>query len=83
MVQLFLNPGKLGCRTMFPFRRATIFRSRYMAMLWAAGIIWLAYGVAGPADPSTAGGNRQAVDATGAPVTPQDIEALQSAINQI
>lgn len=37
---------------MFPMRTSTIFRNRWWALLWAAGIIWLAYDVAGsaPAD---------------------------------
>jgi hypothetical protein len=31
------NPG------MIPMRNSTIFKSRWMALLWAAGIIWFAY----------------------------------------
>ena len=31
---------------MLPMRSRTIFKSRWMALLWAAGIIWLAYDVA-------------------------------------
>ena len=32
---------------MFPFRLSTIFADRWMALLWAAGIIWFAYSFAG------------------------------------
>lgn len=32
---------------MFPMRFSTIFKSRWMALLWAAGIIWFAYDFAG------------------------------------
>ena len=32
---------------MFPMRFSTIFKSRWMAVLWAAGILWFAYDVAG------------------------------------
>ena len=37
---------------MWPIRTSTIFKSRWMALLWAAGIIWFAYGFAesAPAD---------------------------------
>ena len=32
---------------MFPMRFSTIFKSRWWALLWAAGIIWVAYDFAG------------------------------------
>ena len=32
---------------MFPFRTSSIFRSRWIALLWAAGIIWTAVDYAG------------------------------------
>ena len=37
---------------MWPMRTSTIFKSRWMALLWAAGIIWFAYDFAesAPAD---------------------------------
>jgi hypothetical protein len=28
---------------MFPMRFSTIFKNRWMALIWAAGIIWFAY----------------------------------------
>ena len=40
---------------MFPMRTSSIFKSRWMALLWAAGILWFAYDFAGslPADPAS------------------------------
>ena len=37
---------------MFPFRTSSIFRSRWIALLWAGGFMWMAIDVAGspPAD---------------------------------
>lgn len=32
---------------MVPMRSSTIFKSRWMALLWAAGVIWFAYDFAG------------------------------------
>jgi hypothetical protein len=37
---------------MIPMKSSSIFKSRWMALIWAAGIIWAAYDFAGaqPAD---------------------------------
>lgn len=45
-------------RWMIPMRTSSIFRSRWMALLWAAGIIWFAYDFAG----SASGDDNQAAD---------------------
>lgn len=71
---------------MLPIRHRSIFRNRYIALLWAAGIIWFAYDIAGSTPSQDAGGNNQqaaATDVTGAPVTQEDIDALKTAMNQI
>lgn len=49
---------------MFPMRWSTIFKSRWMALLWAAGIIWFAYDIAGsqPQDGKASGNTEQAID---------------------
>jgi hypothetical protein len=41
---------------MFPMRFSTIFRNRWMALVWAAGIIWFAYdfAVSEPQDDNSA-----------------------------
>lgn len=33
---------------MIPMRTSSIFKSRWMALLWAAGVIWFAYDFAAP-----------------------------------
>jgi hypothetical protein len=66
---------------MIPMRTSSVFKSRWMALLWAAGIIWFAYDVAG-SEPQ--GGNasaENATDATGAPVTAADEQKLADALN--
>ena len=44
--------------TMFPFRTSSIFRSRWIALLWAGGFVWMAIDVAG--SPPAGGGNQAA-----------------------
>jgi hypothetical protein len=36
---------------MIPMRTSSIFKSRWMALIWAAGIIWFAYDFASPDAP--------------------------------
>ena len=68
---------------MIPMGTATIFKNRWWAVLWAAGILWVAYDVAGAA-PSTDGGNNVVgEDATGAAITTDDAQHLAQAINSI
>lgn len=42
---------------MFPFRTSSIFRSRWMALLWAAGIIWTAVDYVGKSGGTNTGGD--------------------------
>jgi len=53
---------------MIPMRNSTIFRSRWMALIWAAGIIWFAYDFATPepADDNESANSQQASDALNA-----------------
>lgn len=67
---------------MFPMRNSSIFKSRWMALLWAAGFIWLAIEVAGP-DSSQSNSDANVTDISGAPVTPADEKALEEALNSI
>lgn len=58
-----------------------IFRSRWAALLWAGGIVWLAYDVAGSAPVATGNSaatsdTAAATDATGALVNTDDVQAL-------
>lgn len=65
---------------MFPFRTSSIFRSRWMALLWAGGIIWTAINVAG--SPPVGGGN-QMTDATGTPVTPEQMKQTEQILENL
>lgn len=56
---------------MVPMRMSSIFKSRWMALVWAAGIIWAAYDFA-EAQPQTAATNNVASDTDSAAVTADD-----------
>ena len=68
---------------MIPMRTSTIFKNRWWALLWAAGILWFALDVAG--EPAPAGSNSadaaMPTDATGAPVHKDDADALKNVID--
>lgn len=59
---------------MIPMKTSTVFKSRWMALIWAAGIIWFAYDFAGSQpQPAQNGDNaEQATDAAGEPITPEE-----------
>ncbi len=60
-----------------------IFRSRWMALLWAGGILWLAYDVAGSAPHDAATANTATItDASGAEIDSADLRALANVIDQ-
>ena len=67
---------------MIPMKNSTIFKSRWMALIWAAGIIWFAYDFAAPSEqPANAEGNEvQVTDASGQPVSPEEANKLQDAL---
>ena len=46
---------------MFPMRTSTIFKSRWWALIWAAGIIWFAYDFPG-SQPQDQDSNNAAAD---------------------
>jgi hypothetical protein len=68
---------------MVPMKHSSIFKSRWMALLWAAGIIYFALQVATPDAPAAAkkGEQAQTTDITGAPVKDEDMKKLEKAIN--
>ena len=68
---------------MIPMRMSTVFRNRWWALLWAAGILYAAWDVAGGAPDGDDGNNSVATDASGAPVTIDDEQRLAQAINSI
>jgi hypothetical protein len=68
---------------MIPMRSSMIFKSRWMALVWAAGIIWFAYDFAGSqSEEQNAGANAaEATDTTGAQVTSDDAKKLAQELN--
>jgi len=68
---------------MVPMRTSSVFKSRWMALLWAAGIIWFAYDFAGsqPQDANASDSAQQATDASGTPVTSDDTKKLAQELN--
>jgi hypothetical protein len=60
---------------MFPMRLATVFKNRWWALLFAAWIIWFAYDFAG-SEPQDEGNNSVVTDATGTPVSDQDMNKI-------
>lgn len=66
---------------MIPMRHSTIFKSRWMALLWAAGILWFAYQFAAPESPSDAATNE--TDASGASLNAQNAAQVGEMLNQL
>jgi hypothetical protein len=68
---------------MVPMRSSMIFKSRWMALLWAAGIVWFAYDFAGSQtqDANASANAEQPSDATGAPVTSDATNRLSEELN--
>ena len=66
---------------MFPFRHSSIFRSRWMALLWAGGIIWTAIDVAGPPEPKD--NEAQQTDASGAPIDKAQMKQIQNLLKDL
>ena len=63
---------------MFGPSLTSIFRSRWMALIWAAMVIWFAVDVAGSTpNPSANRSIAATADATGAPVANEDVAALR------
>lgn len=66
-------------------RTSTIFKTRWMALVWAAGVIWFAYDVAAPSDDSanSSSNDVQITDASGAPVSPDEAKNLEEVANAL
>ncbi|WP_084583667.1 hypothetical protein [Sphingomonas azotifigens] len=66
---------------MLPRRPAALFRSRWAALLWAAGVLWTAVCVAGvdTGSKSTAASDN-ATDALGQPIDNAALDLLRNAI---
>ena len=68
---------------MIPMKTSSVFKSRWLALLWAAGIIWFAYDFAGSqSDYANASANaEQSTDGSGSPVTTADAKKLAQELN--
>lgn len=68
---------------MFPFIKASsIFRSRWIALLWVGFICWMALGIIGHEDKAK-DGEVVHTDITGATVTDADMKRLESQIKRL
>lgn len=63
---------------MIPMRTSSIFKSRWMALLWAAGFIWLALDVAGSSKPPSNPPANQSASQSG--VSDDDVNAVADAL---
>jgi hypothetical protein len=68
---------------MIPMRLSTVFKNRWMALIWCAGVIWFAYDFAGgSAETANSSTNaEQPTDVTGAPITPDDAKKANEILN--
>lgn len=64
---------------MVPMRLSSVFKSRWMALVWAAGIIWFAYDFAG-SEPQGQSGNNVTTDAAGDPLSADDANKVAGAL---
>jgi len=70
---------------MIPMKTSSVFKSRWLALLWAAGIIWFAYDVAesAPKGDSNDVNAEQPTDVTGTPITPENQKRLEEALRKL
>jgi hypothetical protein len=66
---------------MIPMRTSSVFKSRWMALIWAAGILWLAYDVAGSQPQGENSSAEQPVDVTGATISDEDAKHFVEIVN--
>jgi hypothetical protein len=66
---------------MIPMRTSTVFKNRWMALVWAAGIMWFAYDFAGSQPGAANVSANAATDSSGAPLSAEDQQRAQDAIN--
>lgn len=64
------------------FRYSWIFRSRWMALLWAAGICWMAVEWVGPEN-DDGNATASATDVTGAQVSPEDVKRIEDGLKKL
>ena len=69
---------------MIPMKTSSVFKNRWMALLWAAGIIWLAVDVAGSGGSKASNGasanTSSLTDDDGNPVSNDDVATAEKAL---
>lgn len=65
-----------------PIRHSSIFRSRWVALLWAGGIIWTAVDFAGGAHGDNTADNAMMTDASGAPIDAAQLNQAENLLQQ-
>ncbi len=68
---------------MIPIKHSWIFKSRWMAVLWAGGILWFAYDFAAPSGDDNGTNAAQPTDVTGATITDEDAKKFEQAVNSL
>jgi len=70
---------------MIPMRTSSVFKSRWMALVWAAGMLWFAYDFAGsqPQADANSTNAEQPTDISGAPVSSDQEKQVAAAIDNI
>lgn len=63
---------------MIPMKTSTVFKNRWMALIWAAGIIWFAYDFAGSQPQAT---NTQDNASGNAAASSDDSNQIAAALN--
>ena len=68
---------------MIPMKTSTVFKSRWMALIWAAGIIWFAYDFAGsePQGSNASANAEQATEGSGSAISGDDVNKLATELN--
>jgi hypothetical protein len=64
------------------FRHSWIFKSRWMALLWAATICWMAVDYVGVA-PEPGNDTSANTDVTGAEMSPEQVRQVQEALKNL
>ena len=74
---------------MIPMKHSTIFRNRWWAVLWAAGIVYTAIQIAGPDPKASADGNNSVAaasgetDALGQPVDDEQVRKIAARLDDL
>ena len=57
-----------------------LFLNRWIALVWAAGVIWVALDISGTGETTVEGNNQTVTDVTGASVSEEQVKQLEQTI---